>query len=150
MEDHQNYHLVLCTKLEINYLTAANSVGVQKQVEQIKIKNGGGVRYHYIHVYKLLHKWGFKFKVPRKGHINTSSKEEKEAFKKGNQQILDNIPEGFTQASTDESFFFFDALVREVWSKKKSRPVLAIITGPHKHSCLFGAMSLEWKQIFWQ
>jgi len=42
----------------------------------------GGVRYHYIYIYRLLHKWGFKLKVPRKIHINTASKEQKETFKK--------------------------------------------------------------------
>jgi hypothetical protein len=29
-----------------------------------------------------MHKWGFKQKVPRKVHVNTASKEEKEGFKK--------------------------------------------------------------------
>jgi putative transposase len=29
-----------------------------------------------------MHKWGFKQKVPRKTHVNTASKEEKERFKK--------------------------------------------------------------------
>jgi len=29
------------------------------------------------------HKWGFKQKIPRKVHINTASREEKEDFKKG-------------------------------------------------------------------
>jgi hypothetical protein len=29
-----------------------------------------------------MHKWGFKQKVPRKVHVNTASKEEKEDFKK--------------------------------------------------------------------
>ena len=48
------------------------------------------------------------------------------------------------------SFFFLDSLVRKVWTKKNSRPVVAIITGSHKHSCLFGAISLEGKQIFRQ
>ena len=52
-----------------------------KQVEEMIIKKGG-VKYHYTHVYRLLHKWGFKLKVPRTRHINTASKEEKEAFKK--------------------------------------------------------------------
>jgi putative transposase len=54
-----------------------------KQVEEEMIIKKGGVKYHYTHVYRLLHKWGFKLKVPRKRHINTASKEEKEAFKKG-------------------------------------------------------------------
>jgi hypothetical protein len=29
-----------------------------------------------------MHKWGFKQKVPRKVHVKTASKEEKERFKK--------------------------------------------------------------------
>jgi transposase len=41
-----------------------------------------GVRYHEVHVYRLLHKWGFKPKVPQKRFINIASKEEKEQFKK--------------------------------------------------------------------
>ena len=45
-------------------------------------KKSGGIRYHYTHIYRLMHKWGFKQKVPRKVHVNTASKEEKERFKK--------------------------------------------------------------------
>ncbi|HSF51184.1 MAG TPA: winged helix-turn-helix domain-containing protein, partial [Nitrososphaeraceae archaeon] len=45
-------------------------------------KSGGGIRYHYTHIYRLMHKWGFKQKVPRKVHVNTASREEKERFKK--------------------------------------------------------------------
>jgi transposase len=41
-----------------------------------------GIRYHEVHVYRLLHKWGFSPKVPRKKFINTASNEEKEHFKK--------------------------------------------------------------------
>ena len=52
-----------------------------KQAYDIIVKEGG-VRYHYQYVYRLLHKWGFKQKVPRKVHINAASEEEKEAFKK--------------------------------------------------------------------
>jgi len=36
----------------------------------------------YSHLPCILRKWGFKQKVPRKIHVNTASKEEKEAFKK--------------------------------------------------------------------
>jgi putative transposase len=36
-----------------------------------------GVRYHEVHIYRLLHKWGFKPKVPQKRFVNTASKEEK-------------------------------------------------------------------------
>ena len=52
-----------------------------KQVNDLII-NESGIHYHYTHVYRLLYKWGFKQKVPRKVHVNTASKEEKEEFKK--------------------------------------------------------------------
>ena len=41
-----------------------------------------GVRYHEVHIYRLLHKWGFKPKVPQRRFVNAASKEEKEQFKK--------------------------------------------------------------------
>ena len=53
-----------------------------KQVEDLIVKKSGGIRYHYTHIYRLMHKWGFKQKVPRKVYVNTASKEEKERFKK--------------------------------------------------------------------
>ena len=52
-----------------------------KQVNDL-IVNESGIHYHYIHVYRLLYKWGFKQKVPRKIHVNTASKEDKDEFKK--------------------------------------------------------------------
>ncbi|GBC73879.1 hypothetical protein HRbin04_01286 [archaeon HR04] len=42
-----------------------------------------GVMYSVMHIYRLLHKWGFTQKVPLKKHINTATIEEKEDFKKG-------------------------------------------------------------------
>ncbi len=57
---------------------------------------------------------------------------------------------GFTTVvSTDESFFFFDSLVRRVWIKKNERPIVKV-TGSHQESVLFGATSLEGKQLFRQ
>jgi transposase len=41
-----------------------------------------GVRYHEVHIYRLLHKWGFKSKVPQKRFVNTASVKEKGKFKK--------------------------------------------------------------------
>ena len=63
----------------------------------------------------ILHKWGFKQKkIPRKvQHINTASREEKEDFKKGPRNI-NTLPVGFTVVSIDESFFFYDSIVRRV------------------------------------
>jgi putative transposase len=53
-----------------------------KQVEELIIKKSG-IKYHYTRIYRcILRKWGFKQKVPRKIHVNTASKEGKEAFKK--------------------------------------------------------------------
>lgn len=53
-----------------------------RQVQELIAKMGGGVTYHYTHIYRLLHSWGFKLKVPRRRHIKTASKMEKVAFKK--------------------------------------------------------------------
>ena len=41
-----------------------------------------GVRYHEVHIYRLLHKWGFSPKVPQKRFVNTASVKEKKKFKK--------------------------------------------------------------------
>ena len=46
---------------------------------------------------------------------------------------------------TDESFFFYDSIVRRVWIDKKKRPVVRV-TGSHKHSCIFGAASMDGSQ----
>ncbi len=55
----------------------------------------------------------------------------------------------FTLVSEDESFLFYDSLVRRVWIDKEKRPVVKI-TGSHKHSCLFGAISIAGEQLFRQ
>ncbi len=56
---------------------------------------------------------------------------------------------GFTLVSTDESFIFYDSLVRRVWIEDGKRAVVRV-TGSHKHSCLFGAIDIEGKQLFRQ
>ena len=52
-----------------------------KQVEELIISKSG-IKDHYTHIYRILRKWGFKQKVPRKVHVNTASKDKKEDFKK--------------------------------------------------------------------
>ena len=52
-----------------------------KQIIDITYKKTG-IRYHEVHIYRLIHKWGFSPKGPQKRFVNTSSKEEQEAFKK--------------------------------------------------------------------
>ena len=53
-----------------------------KQVMDL-IHKKTGVRYHEVHIYRLLHRWGFSPKVPQRRFVNAASREEKEAFKKG-------------------------------------------------------------------
>jgi transposase len=57
--------------------------------------------------------------------------------------------ESFTIISTDESFFFYDSLIRRVWIDKEKRPIVRV-TGSHKHSCIFGAVNIEGNQLFRQ
>ena len=64
-----------------NELTSNKQGWTTKQVENLIVRKTG-IKYHYTHVYRLMHKWGFKQKVPRKVHVRTASKEEKESFKK--------------------------------------------------------------------
>src|SRR5690348_10188753 len=63
-------------------LSSSKQGWTTKQVEELIIKKSSGIKYHYIHIYRILRKWGFKQKVPRKVHVNTASKEEKDNFKK--------------------------------------------------------------------
>jgi len=65
------------------------------------------------------------------------------------QQQEQQQQESFTIISTDESFFFYDSLVRRVWIDENKRPIVRI-TGSHKHSCIFGAVSIDGKQLFRQ
>ncbi len=55
----------------------------------------------------------------------------------------------FAIVSLDESFFFYDSLVRRVWIDREKRPVVRI-TGSHELSCLFGAISMDQRQLFRQ
>jgi putative transposase len=40
------------------------------------------VKYHEVHIYRLLHKWGFSAKVPQKRFVRYASKQDKKKFKK--------------------------------------------------------------------
>jgi len=52
-----------------------------RQVMDLIYKKSG-VRYHEVHIYRLLHKWGFSPKVPQKRFVNTASVKDKRKFKK--------------------------------------------------------------------
>ena len=66
-------------------LKESNQGWTTKQAEELIVKKSG-IKYHYTHIYRILRKWGFKQKVPRKVHVNTASLEEKETFKKRSQK----------------------------------------------------------------
>ena len=68
-------------------LKESNQGWTTKQVEEMIVKESG-IKYHYTHIYRILCRWGFRHKVPRKVHVNTASKEEKDAFKKRPQRYL--------------------------------------------------------------
>ena len=68
-------------------LQESNQGWTTKQVEELIVKKSG-TKYHYIHIYRILRKWGFKQKIPRKVHVNTASLDEKKAFKKRSQKYL--------------------------------------------------------------
>ncbi len=70
------------------------------------------------------------------------------AFNKNNKKQHEE-KKRFTLVSVDESFFFYDSLVRRVWIDKNKRPIVRV-TGSHQHSSIFGAVSIEGKQLFRQ
>ena len=80
--------------LEVEYeireiLKESNTGWTTKQVEELIIRESGiRVRYHHNYIYYIVRKWGFKQKVPRKVHVNTASKEEKDEFKKRHARSL--------------------------------------------------------------
>lgn len=96
-----------------------------KQIMNI-IYERTGVRYHEVHIYRLLHKWDFSPKVPKKRFVNIASKKEKEQFKKKTREIISNIHDGFTILAEDESIFVHDMLVRRMWAAKGIRPTVTI------------------------
>ncbi|MER5175729.1 MAG: helix-turn-helix domain-containing protein [Candidatus Nitrosocosmicus sp.] len=52
-----------------------------RQVMDI-IQKRTSIKYHEVHIYRLLHKWGFISKVPQKRFVRTATQEEKNSFKK--------------------------------------------------------------------
>ena len=51
------------------------------------IQRRTGVKYHEVHIRRLLHKWGFVPKVPQKRFARTASPREKKRFKKGYKRL---------------------------------------------------------------
>jgi len=53
-----------------------------KEVMDI-IKKKTGVKYHQVHIRRLLHQWGFSQKMPQKRFVRRASEQERKDFKKG-------------------------------------------------------------------
>jgi hypothetical protein len=71
-------------------------------------------------------------------------------FQKGVQEILLQIPEGFTIAVQDESIFVHDVIVtRKLWLPKWIRTVFTV-TCSHQRACVFGTLPVDRRQLFRQ
>ena len=68
--------------LKIRKELSNNPSGWQAKEVMNMIYQKTGVLYHEVHIYRLLHKWGFSPKVPQKRFVINASKEGKERFKK--------------------------------------------------------------------
>ena len=101
-----------------------------------------GVRYHEVHIYRLLHRWGLSPSSAEKV-CQYSNKGGEKRFQKRVLDILSQIPQGFTVAIQDESIFIHDILVkRKLWLPKRIRPVVTT-TGSHQKTCVFGTVTLD-------
>ena len=68
--------------LQIRQELADSNTGWDFRQVMDLIYNKTGVRYHEVHIYRLLHKWGFKPKIPQKRFVNAASIKDKKKFKK--------------------------------------------------------------------
>ncbi len=106
-----------------------------------------GVTYHEVHIYRLLHKWGFSAKVPQKRFVNTASKEER-VLQKGVQGLLLQIPKGFAIAVHRMNQYLYDITVRrKLWLPKGIRPIVTV-TGSYQRTCVFGTLTMEGNNYF--
>ena len=79
-----------------------------------------------------------------------SIKRRERGLQKGVQELLSQIPKGFTIAVQDESIFVHDVIVRrKLWLPKGTRPVVTV-TGSHQRTCVFGTLTADKRQLFRQ
>jgi hypothetical protein len=71
-------------------------------------------------------------------------------FKKNaKKQVKEAEKKKWNVVCVDESRFILDTITRRRWAKKGSNPIV-LTTGSHSKTCLFGAVSLDGKQLFRQ
>ena len=68
---------------EIKQELSGSSTGWDFKEVMDLIQKRTGVKYHKVHIYRLLHRWGFSSKVPQKRFVRAASQKEKKGFKKG-------------------------------------------------------------------
>jgi putative transposase len=68
---------------EIKQELSGSSTGWDFKEVMDLIQKRTGVTYHKVHIYRLLHRWGFSSKVPQKRFVRAASQKEKKGFKKG-------------------------------------------------------------------
>ena len=62
-------------------LSTSNTGWDTKEVMDL-IKKKTGVKYHEVHIRRLLHRWGFSQKMPQKRFVRRASEQERKDFKK--------------------------------------------------------------------
>jgi hypothetical protein len=66
------------------------------------------------------------------------------------EEIILNIPKGFTFIVEDKSIFVHDALIRrKMWTPEGKRPIV-VTTGSHQKTCVFGTITFDGRQLFRQ
>ena len=123
--------------LKIKQEISENPSGWQvKQVMDIIYKKTG-IRYHEVHIYRLLHKWGFSPRFHRKDLLILHQKKRKRHSKRGTRNTLANPKRIHNSSTEDESIFVHDTLVkRKLWLLKGIRPVITV-TGSHQRERVF-------------
>jgi hypothetical protein len=110
-------------------------------VEELIVKKSG-IKYHSIHIYRTSFANGDSNRrrcQERYMLILCIYRGEKPFQKKAAEILVDKQQQQeteFTIVSLDESFFFYDSLVRRVWIDESKRPIVRV-TGSHKHIHVF-------------
>jgi len=70
------------TKEKIKQELSDSNIGWDFRQVMDLIQKRTGVKYHEVHIRRLLHRWGFSPKLPQKRFVRTATKEEEKDFKK--------------------------------------------------------------------
>jgi len=70
-------------------------------------------------------------------------------FQVRTRRLLGSIQKGFTIVSMDESIIIHGTVVRRIWAPEGMRPK-CVVTANHQRTVLFGALSLDGRQLFRQ